>query len=355
MTSAVESGQLATAVLEWWDVHGRKDLPWQHNTTPYRVWVSEIMLQQTQVSAVIRYYDAFMQRFPDVLALADAEQDEVLSQWTGLGYYSRARNLHKAAQDVRDRFDGQFPDNTADLQTLSGIGRSTAGAIASLAFGKQAAILDGNVKRVLARVYAVEGLPAKASTLNTLWALAEDNTPTERFGNYTQAMMDLGATLCKRTKPQCLICPLQNICVAKAQGNQIEYPQKTNRKTLPSKQTHLLLAKAPDGSILLEKRPPTGIWASLWSLPEFEDRAALCNWLAYKKLKLTADLSHLPSFRHTFSHYHLDITPVLAELEPNTQVMDGDRQVWYKGGQPPGGLAAPIKKLLEQQLQEQTE
>lgn len=350
-TSALE---LAEAVLGWWDIHGRKDLPWQQDPTPYRVWVSEIMLQQTQVSSVMRYFDPFMQRFPNVESLATADQDAVLAQWTGLGYYSRARNLHKAAREVTTRFEGKFPSDLLQLQTLPGVGRSTAGAIASLAFGQQAAILDGNVKRVLARVHAVEGPPAKASTIKTLWSLAEQHTPNSRFAHYTQAMMDLGATLCTRSNPQCLICPLNNRCTASHQGNPTAYPQKAARKDIPTKQVVMLIAQVPDGSILLEKRPPSGIWASLWSLPEFEDKTSLFNWLAQQHLGLRADLRVQEGFRHTFSHFHLDITPILAKLDSTGRVMDDNRQVWYKGGPPPGGFAAPVKRLLNSHLEEPT-
>jgi len=342
---------LAESVLDWWDIHGRKDLPWQKNPTPYRVWVSEIMLQQTQVSSVLRYFDPFMQQFPTVQSLAAADQDAVLAQWTGLGYYSRARNLHKA---IVSRFAGEFPRDLLQLQTLPGVGRSTAGAIASLAFSEKAAILDGNVKRVLARVHAVEGAPAKASTLKLLWALAEQYTPDTRTGHYTQAMMDLGATLCTRTNPQCLICPLEARCTARQQGNPTAYPQRAARKDIPSKQVVMLIAQRPDGSILLEKRPPSGVWASLWSLPEFEDKAAMCNWLAQQHLGLRADLQAQESFRHTFSHYHLDIHPMLAKLDARGKVMDDGRQVWYKGGPPPGGFAAPVKRLLNSHLEETT-
>jgi len=346
--------KLAQAVLNWWDTHGRKDLPWQQNPTPYRVWVSEIMLQQTQVSSVMRYFDAFMRRFPTVDELAKAEQDAVLAQWTGLGYYSRARNLHKAAREITTRFESELPSDLLQLQTLPGIGRSTAGAIASLAHGKRAAILDGNVKRVLARVHAVEGAPAKASTLKALWSLAEQHTPEARFGHYTQAMMDLGATLCTRSKPQCLICPLRECCVANHQGNATAYPQKAARKDIPNKAVHMLIALAPDGKILLEKRPPSGVWASLWSLPEFDDHATLCNWLAQRHIGLSADLLPQDTFRHTFSHFHLDITPIVAKIDSIGTVMDDSRQVWYKGGPPPGGFAAPIKRLLNSYLEEPT-
>lgn len=352
--TAAESQTLAQAVLAWWDIHGRKDLPWQRDPTPYRVWVSEIMLQQTQVASVMRYYDAFMQRFPTVQALAKADQDAVLAQWTGLGYYSRARNLHKAAREVTTRFDGNFPADPTQLQTLPGIGRSTAGAIASLAFGERAAILDGNVKRVLARVHAVPGAPAQSSTLKQLWSLAEQHTPESRFGHYTQAMMDLGATVCTRGRPQCLICPLQQRCLARQQGNPDAYPQRAARKTLPVKRVVMLIGQLADGGILLEKRPPRGVWASLWSLPEFDDETALYNWLAQQHLGLRADLRPQESFRHTFSHYHLDIAPVLAKLDSRGKVMDDDRQVWYKGGPPPGGFAAPVKRLLNTHLEEST-
>ncbi len=352
MRPAAQAPTLAHSVLNWWDTHGRKDLPWQHDPTPYRVWVSEIMLQQTQVSTVLRYFDNFISRFPDVESLAKADQDAVLAQWTGLGYYSRARNLHKAAREVVTRFEGDFPSDLLQLQTLPGIGRSTAGAIASLAYGKRAAILDGNVKRVLARAHAVEGPPTKASTLKALWELAESHTPDDRFGHYTQAMMDLGATLCTRSKPQCLICPIQSSCVACHQGNPAAYPQRAPRKDMPSKQVVLLIARAPDGSILLEKRPASGVWASLWSLPEFADKAALCNWLAHRHMGLRADLQQQKTFRHTFSHFHLDITPVQAQLDSRGMVMDDNRQVWYKGGPPPGGFAAPVKRILNSYLEE---
>lgn len=348
--NAIKREKLSSATLEWWDLHGRKDLPWQHRPTPYRVWVSEVMLQQTQVKSVIRYFDPFMTRFPSVESLASASQDEVLAQWTGLGYYSRARNLHKAAQAVVNQFGGTFPDDLTNLQTLPGIGRSTAGAILSLAFGLRAPILDGNVKRVLARVHAVAGAPAKASTLNTLWALAEEHTPEHRFGHYTQAMMDLGATLCTRSKPQCLICPLQEICTARQQGTPTAYPQASARKDIPNKHVHMLIAQTSDGSILLEKRPPSGVWASLWSLPEFEDRAALCNWLAQHRMGLRADMTELEPFRHTFSHFHLNVTPVLAQTGSGQLIMDSASHVWFQGGKPPGGFAAPVKSLLDSYL-----
>lgn len=308
------------------------------------------MLQQTQVVTVLRYFDAFMQRFPTLESLAQADQDAVLAQWTGLGYYSRARNLHKAAQQVSSQLSGELPRDSSQLQALPGIGRSTAGAILSLAFGQCAAILDANVKRVLARVHAVEGAPTKVSTMNTLWALAESYTPKQRFGDYTQAMMDLGATLCTRTKPQCLICPLQDRCTASHQSNPTDYPQRAIRKAIPSKQVLMLIAQAPDGAILLEKRPPSGIWASLWSLPEFDDQNALSHWLTQQHTLLNVDTMHQESFRHTFSHFHLDITPVIAKLDTSSIIMDDDLLVWYKGGTPPGGFAAPIKRLLNSYL-----
>ena len=346
----------ANKVLNWFEHHGRKDLPWQQNPTPYRVWVSEIMLQQTQVKTVIPYFESFMAAFPNVEALANAPQDEVLHLWTGLGYYARARNLHKAAGQVAKELNGGFPQDIEGLCELPGIGRSTAGAIVSLAMGKRASILDGNVKRVLARYHRVDGWPGQSAVHNRLWEIADQYTPTERCAEYTQAMMDLGATLCTRSQPACERCPLSGSCEAFAEGDQSAYPGKKPRKKLPVKTTHFLIARSGGGDILLEKRPQQGIWGGLWCFPEVEGIDAgrqhcIDNWGSEPK-----DLAPLDSFRHTFSHYHLDITPVLAELdsEPNT-VMEGDRQLWYNLRQPPQiGLAAPVAALLAELANKET-
>ena len=338
----------ANKVLTWFESEGRKDLPWQQDPTPYRVWVSEIMLQQTQVKTVIPYFERFMATFPDVNALASAPQDEVLHLWTGLGYYARARNLHKAAQQVADALGGRFPEDIEGLCELPGIGRSTAGAIVSLAMGRRASILDGNVKRVLARYHRVEGWPGQSAVHNRLWEIADTYTPKTRCAEYTQAMMDLGATLCTRAQPACDRCPLKGGCEAFAVGDQSDYPGKKPRKQLPVKSTHLLIARAGNGEILLEKRPAQGIWGGLWCFPEVADIDAsrqhcLDHWGAEP-----SGLAPLDSFRHTFSHYHLDITPVLAELDREpAAVMEGEQQLWYNLRQPPQiGLAAPVAALL---------
>lgn len=344
-----QSGQpFSNQVLAWFDQHGRKDLPWQKNATPYRVWVSEIMLQQTQVKTVIPYYQRFMQHFPDVLALANAPQDNVLHHWSGLGYYARARNLHKAAQLIRDQHAGVFPDNMEDVLQLPGTGRSTAGAILSLACHQHQAILDGNVKRVLARFYAVDGWPGKTAVLNHLWQLAQDNTPSERVAAYNQAMMDLGATLCTRGKPACERCPLVKHCQAFVQHRQAELPSPKPRKNLPVRQTLMLMLVNREQEVLLERRPPSGIWGGLWSFPEFSDEPALQAWCDERGV--SPDLEgEWQSVRHTFSHFHLDITPCLVRSQTRTlSVMEAHGGVWYNSRHPqPLGFAAPVQRLLK--------
>lgn len=343
-------------VLAWFDDHGRKDLPWQRDTSPYRVWLSEIMLQQTQVKTVIPYYERFTEAFPDVHALAAAPQDEVLHLWTGLGYYARARNLHKAAKKVSEELGGEFPDTVDGLCELPGVGRSTAGAIVSIAFQQRASILDGNVKRVLARYHRVEGWPGQTPVHNRLWEIAEHYTPHERCPDYTQAMMDLGATLCTRSAPACTACPLTEDCEARAAGDPLAYPGKKPKKALPVKSTHFLIARAPSGELCLEQRPATGIWGGLWCFPEIDSEATARDHSIDRWGKAPKALSTLPAFRHTFSHYHLDITPVLVELEDApTGVVEGSAQLWYNVRKPAQvGLAAPVAKLL-QAVSERTE
>lgn len=338
----------ARAVLEWFDEHGRKHLPWQQNITPYRVWLSEIMLQQTQVTTVIPYFEAFTQRFPRVEDLAAAPVDDVLHLWTGLGYYARARNLHKCAQQVVTEHKGQFPDTVEALAALPGIGESTAGAIVSIAFKKHAAILDGNVKRVLARYHAIEGWPGQSGPLKTLWEKARLHTPAKRCNHYTQAMMDLGSMLCTRTKPACELCPVGDGCIARATGRQLDYPGKKPKKDKPAKQTYLLMLRSPSGELLLQQRPPTGIWGGLWSFPELAlDNNVEDYCREYHGEALS--LEYWDSYRHTFSHYHLDITPVLVQLAASgDKVMEGGGTLWYNVHQPEAvGLAAPVKRLLE--------
>ena len=337
-------------VLDWFDSNGRKDLPWQHNTTPYRVWVSEIMLQQTQVATVIPYYQRFMEQFPSVEQLAAASQDQVLHLWTGLGYYSRARNLHKAAQIVCEQYGGEFPDNVDALCELPGIGRSTAGAIVSIAFQKPAAILDGNVKRVLARYHAVDGWPGQSATAKALWEYAEAHTPVEGgqpIANYSQAMMDLGATLCSRAKPACPLCPLDTDCLAHRQGNPGDYPGKKPKKTLPVKSAIVLMLQNAKGELLLQKQPPTGIWGGLWVFPQLAVDTDIAQHCQQQYGQSPKQIEHWNRFRHTFSHYHYEMQPVLARIDTPMRIMEADQQLWYNKSQPAEiGLAAPIKKLL---------
>lgn len=337
--------QFQRAVLGWYDRHGRKDLPWQQQISPYRVWVSEIMLQQTQVQTVIPYFERFMAHFPDVAALARADTDDVLHLWTGLGYYARARNLHKAAQAVVNNFDGNFPADIDQLVALPGIGRSTAGAIASISMGLRAPILDGNVKRVLARFHAVPGWPGERAVEQTLWQHAEALTPTTRLRDYTQVMMDLGATVCTRSKPACDRCPLQRHCNAHAQGNPADYPGRKPKRSLPVRQTWMLLLENPDGQLLLQRRPASGLWGGLWCPPALEDEAQLTPTLA--SLGLRGDNTRaLAPFRHTFSHFHLDIQPLHIHTRPVGVAEPGEHR-WVDPAAPGRlGLAAPVERLL---------
>ncbi|MCF2949256.1 A/G-specific adenine glycosylase [Paraglaciecola aquimarina] len=333
-------------VLAWFDINGRKNLPWQTNKTPYSVWVSEIMLQQTQVKTVIPYFQNFMQSFPNVLTLANAPQDEVLHHWTGLGYYARARNLQKAAQVIRDEYQGKFPERIDQLIALPGIGRSTAGAILSLACNQHHSILDGNVKRVLARYFAVEGWPGNKKVETDLWQYADKLTPAKRTGDYTQAMMDMGATLCSRSKPNCDECPLSQSCLAFVQGRQTELPHKKPKKDIPVKSTIMLIPMWQQ-QVLIYKRPPSGLWGGLWGFHEVESPQQIipqAEKLGFFETQQTV----LTAFRHTFSHFHLDITPVILHLKqaPTEQIME-DNQMWFDLITPQNvGLAAPTKKLF---------
>ncbi|MEZ5564333.1 MAG: A/G-specific adenine glycosylase [Gammaproteobacteria bacterium] len=344
---------LAPALLDWWEQHGRHDLPWQHNPPGsagrYRVWVSEVMLQQTQVSTVLRYFPVFIKAFPDVRALADAPADEVLHRWSGLGYYARARNLHRAAQQVRDQHGGQIPDEFDALAGLPGIGRSTAGAILSLADNQRHPILDGNVKRVLARVFGVAGYPGEAAVSRQLWALAERCTPAVRVANYTQAIMDLGASLCARRKPDCAACPLALQCVAYRDGLVEELPTRKAARPRPQKTAVVLLCVRHDGAVLLERRPASGIWGGLWGLPESASVEAAAGWCT-ATLGVAPERQHVqPVLRHGFTHFELAMTPVemhVGRVLPE-RVMEADRWLWYNTGAPARiGLAAPTARLL---------
>jgi len=348
MTSqALGDEQFGAAVLDWYDRHGRKDLPWQQGITPYRVWVSEIMLQQTQVSTVLGYFDRFMDALPTVEALANADEDEVLHLWTGLGYYSRARNLHKTAKLIVGKHGGEFPQDVEQLSELPGIGRSTAGAIASLSMGLRAPILDGNVKRVLARYVAQQGYPGEPKVAKQLWEVAERLTPQNRVNHYTQAMMDLGATLCTRSKPSCLLCPLKAGCRAHLLGRETEFPVPKPRKALPQKRTLMPLLANPDGAILLYRRPSTGLWGGLWSLPELDDLTAL-DPLAQRHALQLQERRELPGLTHTFSHFQLAIEPWLIRVKSEAHAVAEPDWLWYNLATPPRlGLAAPVKTLLK--------
>lgn len=348
------SWSFSAAVLEWFQQYGRKDLPWQKKRSAYRVWVSEIMLQQTQVTTVIPYFERFMQRFPDVNTLALASDDEVMHYWTGLGYYARARNLLKAARAIVQLHGGEFPRDFEEVQALPGIGRSTAGAILAQAHGQRHAILDGNVKRVLARYHAVEGWTGQPRVQDHLWHYAEQHTPDHDLADYTQAMMDLGAVVCTRSRPRCDDCPLAQGCEALSTNRVTELPSPKPRKALPVKSTRMLVLMNHERHIMLEKRPPTGIWGGLWSLPEIpleSDVSSYCEQQYQFKIRAANDSE---SFRHTFSHYHLDITPCRVQVKnPDQCVMEAGRILWYNTAQPDRlGLPAPVKMLLNRLSEE---
>jgi len=340
----------AERVLSWFDQHGRKDLPWQQDVTPYRVWVSEIMLQQTQVTTVIPYFEHFMQRFPSVDALAKAPLDDVLHHWSGLGYYARARNLHKAAQQVMEECGGVFPGQVEQLEALPGIGRSTAGAIVSLSMNQWAPILDGNVKRVLARHHAIAGWPGQSAVLKRLWQLAEIHTPRDRVQHYNQAMMDLGATVCTRSRPKCSECPVNESCLAKTQGDWQRYPGKKPKKALPEKRVQMLLLINGRGEVLLQQRPPQGIWGGLWGFPELHVDDDPLQWCRDQSIGEAQIQRELPHRRHTFSHFQLDIEPrEILLAEPGCRLLESGQWVWYNPRQPDArGLAAPVARLLEE-------
>ncbi|HEX4045797.1 MAG TPA: A/G-specific adenine glycosylase [Gammaproteobacteria bacterium] len=347
--------QFQTLLLQWFDQHGRKHLPWQLNKTPYRVWVSEMMLQQTQVNTVIPYFERFMHQFPQVSNLADATEDAVLHIWAGLGYYSRARHLHQAAKMVMAQFQGKLPDHLAALQSLPGIGPSTAGAILALAFNQRATILDGNVKRVLARFHAITTPINEKATENQLWALAEKYTPTKRIADYTQAIMDLGATCCSRKQPQCSVCPFTKHCAGHRQGIAEQLPYKNAARPLPVRSATLLILKKGK-TLLLEKRPQPGIWGGLWSFPELvgepDKKQIRAFYQCYCESGKAVAQQLLKPFRHTFTHYHLDIFPVVIEileiLEVDTKKRASSQQIWYNLARPQAiGLPKPVQMIIK--------
>ncbi|PKF61823.1 A/G-specific adenine glycosylase [Psychromonas sp. psych-6C06] len=335
-------------IVDWHAQHGRKTLPWQIDKSLYKTWISEVMLQQTQVATVIPYFNKFMRAFPTVAYLANAPIDEVLHHWTGLGYYARARNLHKAAQTIRDQFNGEFPEEFDEVIALSGIGRSTAGAILSLTLGKNFAILDGNVKRVLTRHQAIEGWTGEKRVENRLWQLAEHLTPTNKANIFNQAMMDMGAMICTRSKPKCNECPVSDDCIALKNDSMTQYPTPKAKKKIPAKSAVMLVVCEKGEAIQLQQRPPVGIWGGLWCFPEFSSIEEAITHLDTQGV-VNYQKSELNTFRHTFSHFHFDITPLLIEVEHYnpSQVMEDCGSLWYNLQHPQKiGLAAATKKIL---------
>ncbi len=337
----------ARKIIIWQKNAGRHDLPWQNTRDPYRIWLSEVMLQQTQVAAVIPYYERFLSRFPDVASLAAASLDEVMPFWAGLGYYARARNLHRGAQQIMTLHGGIFPEQFEAINALSGIGRSTAGAISAFAFGEKRAILDGNVKRVFARHFGVEGDVKNKPVTDRLWLIAGDNLPRADIESYTQGLMDLGATVCKRSKPACLLCPVRKSCVALQQGRVEELPVRAGKREIPHRQTRMLVIIYA-GEVLLEKRPPTGIWGGLWSLPELPLDADILTVLQSRYRLTSRTMREMPRVDHGFTHFSLTIFPTeinpakfaLRAMEPGLIWVNVDDAM-------DAAIPAPVKRILK--------
>ncbi len=344
-----ENFDFAERLLTWFDQFGRHDLPWQHPRTPYRVWLSEIMLQQTQVNAVIPYFEQFLRAFPNLESLANAELDQVLKHWAGLGYYARARNLHRAARIIARDFNGQMPSSHDELLALPGIGRSTAGAIRAQAFDQRGVILDGNVKRVLTRYAGVSGWPGLPAVEQKLWQLAEAYTPQHRLADYSQAIMDLGATVCKRTRPVCQSCPVQSRCVAFQENRVSELPGSKPKKKLPTHERYIVLIVDAQDRLYLERRVATGIWGGLWSLPESAQNCSFDEaWseLQSRFQQRLAAPSPLQPIKHTFSHYHLVMKPLLCKLSNSQTVVAEENGLWTTLPIEHLGMPAPIEKFL---------
>ena len=353
MTSTL-AGRFAHDIVAWQKTHGRNSLPWQNTRDPYRVWLSEIMLQQTQVATVLDYYARFLKRFPTVADLAAAQPDDVLALWSGLGYYSRARNMHRCAQDVVKLYAGKFPQSAELLQTLPGIGPSTAAAIAAFCFSERVAILDGNVKRVLTRVLGFSDDLASGKNEKQLWVLANSLLPeknlTKTMPRYTQGVMDLGATICISRKPQCLICPAQSICKGFAEGEPEKYPVKTKKIKRSVEHLSLLWAQKPDGSVWLERRPASGIWGGLYCLPVFENQESLLAFLPARNRPRT---QLLPTFKHVLTHKDMHLSPLIVGFFNNQEMPSKDARASGNWFLPAAwavlGLPAPIRKLLEKE------
>lgn len=344
-------------VIGWQKQHGRHALPWQQTTDAYQVWLSEIMLQQTQVSAVIPYYQRFLTSFPTVFALAAAPSEQVMGHWSGLGYYTRARNLHACAKRVVEEYEGRFPADTLLLEQLPGIGRSTAAAISAFSYGTVAAILDGNVKRVFARVFGIHGYPGAKPVEDAMWQRARALLPEREIESYTQGLMDLGATLCTRSSPACQRCPLQTRCVALAQNLTAELPTKKPKKKSKEKHATMLVLLYED-QVLLEQRPDSGIWGGLLSLPEVDgmreqtDADTPANSDAEiiqlaQRFGQLEKLNPLPEFTHAFSHFKLHVTPMLVHLSQRINMIAESRYVWFEMSKLTlAPLPAPVKSLL---------
>ena len=338
----------ASKLIAWHAVHGRHDLPWQDRPTPYGVWVAEIMLQQTQVATVVPYYERFMRRFPTLEALAAAALDEVLGLWGGLGYYARGRNLHRSARIVVERCDGRLPETFEGLLSLPGIGRSTAGAILAQAHGRRCPILDGNVKRVLARYHAVEGWPGEAAVERTLWEHAERHTPTARVATYTQAIMDLGATVCTRRRPSCTMCPVARDCSARQAGIEDRLPVPRPKRNRPSRTATVLVVIDPDGRVLLERRPDHGVWGGLYSFPELPDGENAEQWCERRLGARVSSVEARDPVPHSMTHFDLVLAPLEVRLagSPN-RVGDGRDRIWHDPATVQAvGVAAPIAAAL---------
>lgn len=340
--------QFSEKLLAWFDLYGRKDLPWQLPRHPYRVWISEIMLQQTQVQTVIPYFDRFMQRFPDVNILANATEDEVLSLWSGLGYYSRARNLHASARLISTEYQGLFPAELDELIRLPGIGPSTAAAIVSQAYNKPAAILDGNVKRVLTRFFRIKGWPEQTETKKILWDLANSCMPEQRCADYTQAIMDMGATCCTNKKPDCANCPLSTDCLAFKYEEQHLYPTPKIKKPVPVQSQQFLALQDAQGRIYLEKRPPSGLWGGLWCLPSLDSDYCPLNFILTHYALLGDTPRQLIAFKHRFSHFHLEINALGIKTKPTGNQLAESGGQWFTQEQLSSlGLAKPTSLILE--------
>jgi A/G-specific adenine glycosylase len=348
---SLEPEQFTQRLLAWFEVHGRHNLPWQHNPTPYRVWVSEVMLQQTQVATVIPYYERFMARFPDVESLAASSTDEVLHMWTGLGYYARARNLRACAQALMARQGGEFPVDIEAVTALPGIGRSTAGAILALSRGQRQPILDGNVKRVLARVFGLAGDPGSTTVVARMWAQSDACTPASKVAAYTQAIMDLGATVCSRSRPACTVCPMSSGCIAALEGRQEELPGRKQKRVRGSREATLLIAETGEGgaaAVLVERRPAAGLWGGLWSPPQFESEFAALDWCRREIGEPESKAHGLAPIHHAFTHFDLRLNPLRVRCRLNEAVHEGDDRLWYRLGDPPRvGLPQPIRQLFE--------